>query len=146
MIDNHFQGPTNTQDDTAEEMKPRTRVEHFLNKIANSISGESEDSGSGGNGKALTLYVEDGHVYKDKLCTETYASYEEACEALLAAGSNIQIIHVEGDEGDISFATGIYMHEDTEVADVSYIRASGGALTMYTVYLFQSNSGGSGRK
>lgn len=142
MIDNHFQGPINTQDDTVEEMKPRTRVEHFLNKIANSISSESEDSGSSGSGKALTLYVEDGHVYKDKLCTETYASYEEACEALLAAGNNIQIIHVEGDEGDISFATGIYMHEDTEDATVSYVRASGNALTMYTISLFSTNSDG----
>ena len=138
MIDNHFQGPINTQADTAEEMKPRTRVEHFLNKIANSISGESEDGGSSAGSKALTLYVEDGHAYKDKLCTETYASYTEACEALLAAGSNIRINHVEGDEGEFTFASGVNMNEETNEVDVYYIKNSSGELVWYTVYLYQN--------
>lgn len=121
----------NTQNDTAKELKPKTRVEHFLNKIANSISGEA-------GSKALTLYVEDGHAYKDKLCTETYASYAEACEALLAAGSNIRINHVEGDEGEFTFASGVNMDEETNKVDVYYIKNSSGELVWYTVCLYQN--------
>jgi len=62
----------------AKDLEPITRKEYWLNEIAK--------SGGGGGANVLTLYLgreeSTTWAYKDPECTEKYATYEEALNAV----------------------------------------------------------------
>lgn len=80
--------------ETTKVIEPKTRMEYFLNKIADAVNGESESGGSGGSGggaNVLTLYItgEDPSssytAFKDSSRTQTFETYEEAKNAVISA-------------------------------------------------------------
>lgn len=85
---------TATPVENTKVIEPKTRMEYFLNKIADAVNVEGGSSGSGGSGggaNVLTLYItgEDPSssytAFKDSSRTQTFETYEEAKNAVISA-------------------------------------------------------------
>ena len=122
-----------------EQIEPKTEVERYLDKIA-------ESGGGGGGGNVLTLYCESqGNMlfaYKDSNRTNSF-SYSEAVAALDGADV-IKVVIFDGTAyGNPIFATTFnYIYNDDEDyrAYASYIENANSALSLKNAFLAYERS------